>query len=389
MPLFQSAPPFYIKLAMVLVSAICLFYIAILGKEVLSPLLFGLLFSVLLLPLATFFEKRLRIHRSLASAISVLVLILSVGAIIFILASQASGMGNDWPEFKLHLLSSLKSLQQWISTRFHVNMTRQNAYVNNAASQLLTTSPWVVGATLRSLSSVFIFIVFVLIDTFFLLYYRRLLIKFLIAVFEEENSLAVYAIIAQVQRRISQYVQGLLLEMAIVSSVSCLALWILGIDYPILLGLLTGLLNLIPYIGIFISLLITILVAFATAGIAKILVVAVVLFVIHLVDANVLLPVIVAAKVRLNALISIIGVIIGGAAWGVVGAFLAIPVIAIFKIVFDRIESLEPWGMLLGDERDEKEPQPITTEIIKEQNRKQSMQGSKGQGANGESLRLP
>ena len=358
--------PFYTKLAMVLISAICLFYIAILGKDVLSPLLFGLLFAVLLLPIASFLENRLRIHRSLAAGISVFLLILFIVSIVFVIAFQVGAIGDDWPEFKVHLLSSLNKFQLWIARKFNVNMTKQNVYVNNTASQFLAGGPAMIGATVRSISSMFIFLVLILIDTFFLLYYRRLLIKFLVAVFREENSIAVFDIIAKVQSRISQYIQGLLLELAIVSTVCCLALWLMGIDYPILLGLLTGLLNLIPYIGIFISLLLSILVAFASAGIAKIILVIVVLFGIHLLDANVLLPLIVGAKVRLNALITIVGVIIGGAVWGMTGAFLAIPVIAIFKIVFDRVDSLRPWGMLLGDERDEKEPSPLKNEILKE-----------------------
>ena len=130
-------------------------------------------------------------------------------------------------------------------------------------------------------------------------------------------------------------------------------------DYPVLLGLLTGLLNLIPYVGIFISLLLSTLVTFASAGVAKILLVIFTLFGIHLLDANLLLPMIVGAKVRLNGLITIMGVIIGGSVWGITGAFLAIPVIAILKIVFDRIENLKPYGMLLGDGRDDKEAEPI------------------------------
>jgi predicted PurR-regulated permease PerM len=79
-----------------------------------------------------------------------------------------------------------------------------------------------------------------------------------------------------------------------------------------------------------------------------------------------LLPVIVGSKVRINALITILGVIIGEAVWGIPGTFLAIPVIAIMKIVFDRIDSLKPWGMLLGDERDEKHPEPLKAEIKEE-----------------------
>jgi predicted PurR-regulated permease PerM len=130
------------------------------------------------------------------------------------------------------------------------------------------------------------------------------------------------------------------------------------------------LLNLIPYIGIFISLLLSTLVTFATAGVGKILLVIITLFGIHLVDANMLLPMIVGAKVRLNGLITIMGVIIGGSVWGITGAFLAIPVIAILKIVFDRIDSLKPWGMLLGDGRDEKESEPLKVAIDKENEKK-------------------
>jgi len=85
----------------------------------------------------------------------------------------------------------------------------------------------------------------------------------------------------------------------------------------------------------------------------------------------VLLPLIVGAKVRLNALVTIIGVIIGGSVWGITGTFLAIPVIAILKIVFDRIESLKPWGILLGDEKDEKKAGRPGAEIKNEDNNKE------------------
>jgi predicted PurR-regulated permease PerM len=359
----KSIPPFYTKLAMILISVISLFYIAILGKPILSPLLFALLFSVLLLPVAGFLETKLKLHRSLAAVLSVLLLMLMIAAVLYIVISQASNLAENWPQFKLQLLASLKQLQQWISRNFHVNMTRQNNYINDEAAQLLTGGPSMISSTILSLSSVLLFFVLVMIDTFFLLFYRKLLIKFLIDVFREEHSAAVHEIIAEVQIRIRQYIKGLLLEMLIVSTVCCLALWILGVDYPVLLGLLTGLLNLIPYIGIFISLLLSTLVTFATAGVGKILLVIATLFGIHLVDANLLLPLIVGAKVRLNGLITIMGVIIGGSVWGITGAFLAIPVIAIMKIVFDRIDSLKPWGMLLGDGKDEKEAEAIKVSI--------------------------
>src|SRR6185437_8277089 len=355
--------PFYTKLAMVLISLIALCYIAVLGKTVLVPLVFALLFSVMLLPLANFLERRCRLPRSVASILSVLLLVGSLAGLLYLVGSQISNLADDWPQFKQQVMSSVTDVQHWISAKFHIRIRQQMTYVNNATSKLLETGGSVLGDVAMSVSSLLLTLVFILIDTFFLLYYRRLIIRFLVAVFREENAVIVYDIIAQVQSRIRQYILGLLLEMVIVATATCLALWILGIKYAILLGLLTGLFNLVPYIGIISAMLLSVLVTFATAGAAKLLLVVAVILGIHLTDSNVLLPVIVGSKVRINAFITILGVIIGENIWGIAGTFLAIPIIAIAKIVFDRIEPLKPWGLLFGDERDEKQPEPLKAEI--------------------------
>jgi len=364
----QTKPtsPFYTKLAMVLVSLIALFYIADLGKSILAPLVFALLFAVLLLPLANFLEKRIRLPRSMASLLAVLLLILALLGLLYLVGSQISNLAEDWPQFKQQVMASLGNLQHWISVTFHIRIKQQMTYIDNATSHLLASGSSVIGDTLLSLSSLILFLVFIMIDTFFLLYYRRLLIRFLVAVFKEENAEMVYDIIAEIQSRIRQYIMGLVLEMLIVAAATCVALWILGVKYAILLGLITGLFNIIPYIGIFTALLLSTLVTFATAGATKLLLVVATIFGIHLIDANVLLPVIVGSKVRINALITVLGVIIGEALWGIPGTFLAIPVIAMLKIVFDRIDSLKPWGLLLGDERDEHHPESLKKEIKRE-----------------------
>jgi len=362
----KQGSPFYTKLAMVLVSLIALFYIAILGKSILAPLIFALLFAVLLLPLCAFLERRLKFPRSVASLVSVLLLVLSLVGLLYLVGSQVDSLADDWPKFKQQVLTSVDSLQHWISVKFHIRIKQQMTYVNTATSKLLETGSSVIGDVLVSFSSLLVFLVFILIDTFFLLYYRRLIIKFLVAVFREENAVLVYDIIAEIQSRIRQYILGLLLEMVIVATASGLALWMLGVEYALLLGLLIGLFNLIPYIGIACALVLSTVVTFASAGTAKLVLVICTIVGIHLVDSNVLLPVIVGSKVRINALITILGVIVGENVWGITGTFLAIPVIAIIKIVFDRIEPLKPWGMLLGDERDEKQPEPLKQEIKQE-----------------------
>ncbi len=363
MSVSKSLPqPFYTKLAMVLVSLIALSYIAILGKRILSPLIFSLLFSILLIPIANWLERKLKLPRSAASLISVLLFIIIVGSILYLVGSQISNLAQDWPMFKQQLTVSVNNLHDWIATHFKIDTEKQKSFVNNATSGMLSTGTKVIGATVLSLSSILLFLVFMMIDTFFLLFYRRLIMKFLVAVFKEENSAVVYDIIQNVQYIIRKYITGLLLEMSIVSTVCCISFEILGIKYGILLGLITGLFNIIPYIGIFTALLLSTLITFGTAAAAsKVFLVVIIILLMHLIDSNFLLPLIVGSKVKINALITVLGVVTGEMLWGISGMFLSIPIIAMCKIIFDRIESLKPWGLLLGDEKDEnkkRKPKP-------------------------------
>jgi putative permease len=343
--------PFYQKLASVLVSLIAIGYLVILGKEILSPLIFSCLFSILLLPLASFMEKRFGFRRGLASILAILILLAFVSTIIYFVGMQIGGLADDWPQFKIQLNSSLANIQHWIAVKFHINSYKQLTFLKSAASKALDSGTTVLGSTIISLSSFVLFLVFTFIYTLFLLSYRRLIMNFLISVFLEENSTVVYDIVEKVQQILRKYIIGLFIEMCVVSVVVCIAFWALGIKYAALLAIITGLLNIIPYIGIFASMLISFLITFATgASAGKLFLVVITLVITHLVDSNLLLPGIVGSKVKINPLITVLGVVLGEMIWGVSGMFLSIPVIAVLKIIFDRIDSLKPWGILLGEE---------------------------------------
>lgn len=332
-------------------SLLIIGYLTIIAKEVLSPLIFSCLFSILLLPFAGFLEKRIKLPRSAASMISVVILVGVLVLIIYVLGSQLRSLSQDWPQFKTQLDVTLQSFQSWVNTRFNVDTQKQLDYVHSATDKALESSTAVLGTVVLSLSSILLFLVFTFIYTFFFLLYRRLIMKFLISVFLEENTAVVHEVIEQVQYMIRKYIVGLLIEMAIVAFVVSIVFWILGVKYAILLGLITGILNIIPYIGIFSALVLSTLVTFATAAVAtKVILVIVTLIVVHLLDSNLLLPIVVGSKVRINALVTVLGVIIGEMIWGISGMFLSIPVIAVLKIIFDRVEGLKSWGIILGDE---------------------------------------
>ena len=345
--------PFYIKLACVLFSLYMLGNLAILAEEILAPMVLACLLSILLLPVAKWLERKIRFPRSL-SALMCLILILVTFALVFdVIGSQVSGLSKDWPQFQVQLSKSIVDLQRWISKTFDVDASQQAAYIRSATAKLMSTGTSVIGSTLLSVSSVLVFFVFTMLYTFFFLLYRTLIMKFLESIFLNENRGLVHEIIEEVQYIIRKYIIGLLTEMLIIAVGLTLAFWAMGVKYPLLLGLITGLFNVIPYVGIVTAGAISILVTFATAG-GKILGVIIALIVTHLIDTNVILPMAVGSKVKINALITTLGLIVGEMMWGIPGMFLSIPVIAVLKIIFDRVESLKPWGIILGDEEKKK-----------------------------------
>jgi predicted PurR-regulated permease PerM len=355
MPVVKTTSSFAIRFAAILISVIAIGYIAVLAANIIIPLVFALLFSILLLPVAKFFEKRLMFGRGAACGVAVLLFIAGIAIISYTIGAQISNLLQDWPLFRDQLQSSLTDLQKWIAITFHYNIQKQKTYINNAASGVLSGGTSFIGSTILSVSSLALFVVLTLIYTFFMLLYRRVLLKFLIALVNEENNAVVHDVVSNIQIVIRKYILGLLLEMLIVASLCWVSFGILGIKYFILLGLITALFNIVPYVGIFTALLLSALVTFATTGVSThLLLIVITIIIIHLIDSNILLPFIVGSKVSINALITVIGVVAGEMLWGLPGMFLSVPMIAMAKIICDRVEPLKPWAIILGHEKEEK-----------------------------------
>ncbi|MEO6284263.1 MAG: AI-2E family transporter [Dyadobacter sp.] len=359
--------PFYTRLAHVLISIICLVYIAIIGQTLLAPLIFAMLFSLLLLPFAGFLEYRFHFPRALSSMVSLITLICAIAAIFVLLGSQLTALAQDWPAFKQQVLDTTIDLQKWIEVTFHVDSQEQMNYLNDSASKAVNTGTTLLGHTILSVSSILLLLLFTFLYTFFLLLHRRLLLRFIVSVFDQEHSVIVYDIVSQIQYIVKKYIFGLFLQMLLVTGLSCIAFWLLGVKYGLLLGLITGILNLIPYIGILTALLLASLITFATAGTSQLIFVATAIVAIHLVDSNYIMPKIVGSKVKINTLVALIGLVVGEMIWGITGMFLSIPVIAIFKVIFDRVNGLNPWGILLGEEDIEPRSKPAIKEVIEDE----------------------
>ena len=342
--------PFYARLALILICLIGLGYLAMLGENILAPLILGLLFAILLLPLADFLERKLHLPRVATSIISVVLMVVVVASVMYFIGSQLSFLIKEWPQLQGQLQLTITNLQHWIDHTFHIRISKQISYISSFTSKVIAASSTMIGAALLSFSSLLFFFIFTLLYTFFLLFHRKRLVEFLIASFDKKHSEVVLAVINQIQYMIKKYIIGLFIEMVVVALISGLLFWIIGSKFVLLLALITGIFNVIPYIGIFTALLLSTLITFATATPIMALLMALSVLAVHLLDSNILMPVILGSKVRINALVIIIGVIVGEMLWGIAGMFVAIPIIAIMKIICDNVESLYPWAILLGDE---------------------------------------
>jgi predicted PurR-regulated permease PerM len=227
----------------------------------------------------------------------------------------------------------------------------QNEILNKATKKGIDSSTEIVSTTLNSFTDVALNVTLIPIYTFLFLLYQNLFITFLCKLYKPEDHKKLREILFQIKTAVQSYVVGLLFEMVAVSILTTIGLWMIGVQYFILLGILTGILNLVPYIGILFAGALTIIVSLSgSTDLSIVLGVIIVNVVVQLIDNNILVPLFVNSKVQINAFVSIVGIIIGNVLGGITGMFLAIPIIAIIKVIFDRIDTLEPWGYLLGDD---------------------------------------
>ncbi|GAA4185373.1 MULTISPECIES: AI-2E family transporter [Sphingobacterium] len=347
--------PFYVKLACVLISILLLGYLAKIGDTILIPMILGLLFALLLIPLSNFMEKKLRFPRTLAGILSVILFFGVLGYGLFLLASQLTLLKEDFPAFKHQIMDGVDKLQTWVSQQFGIQHKDQIDFINKTASKSVDSGTLFLGTFIMSLSSIFILFVFTFLYTFFLLIYRGHIVKFLLFANRVDDRPIVLDVVNQIQYVVKKYLIGLLIQMSLVSLLVFVTLSLIGVKYSLLLALITGVFNVLPYVGIFSSMLIIAILTFATSSFTHVVLVILALIIVHMIDSNFIVPKIVGSKVKVNSLFAMLSIIIGEMVWGISGMFLAIPILAIVKIVMDRIKELKPWGFLLGEENSKDE----------------------------------
>lgn len=338
--------PFYIKSTVILFGLILLLYALSSLRDILTPICFSFMLAILLNRLVVKLEH-FKISKFWAILIAVLFGFILIAGVAYFISSQILSFGDDLPLLKKKFFLLFSRFQHSFQHTFGFAIKQQDQWISEAETGMKPLIGQTLGTVAGTLGVLFLLPVY----TFLLLYYKNLFLRFLYEIFGDTDTVKVAEVLQETKVAIQRYMVGLLLEGVVVALLNTTALFLLGVKYAILLGIIGALLNLLPYIGGVIAILLPVIVATITKdGIQTQLGVTAAFLFIQFIDNHLLIPLIVSSKVQINAFISIVIVLLGGALWGISGMFLSIPFIGVLKIIFDRIEELKPWGKLLGTE---------------------------------------
>lgn len=326
-------------------------WIIVLAKDLLAPLLMAFFLSIMLLPLYRFFRRK-RFPDVLSIAVSLMALIVVVGLIVWFFSYQISNLVSDFPTIQANVTKHLQSLSVWIENITPYSTEEQTSFISEQSGRVLGYAGNMLSGAALSITNIFIFLGLLPIYIFLLLFYKNLLLRFVFFWFPKDSHKKVEDAMREMEVIIKSYLFGLLIQVSYMTVLVGGTLMIIGIKHALLIGVIFAFLNLIPYVGALLGNIIGVLLTLASSSeLWPIITVLGVIAGAQFLDNNILMPRIVGSKVKINALATIVGVIVGGEIAGIIGMFLSLPLIAVFKIIFDRTENFKQWGVLFGDEK--------------------------------------
>jgi predicted PurR-regulated permease PerM len=322
------------------------------AASVLVTLLVAVLLAYFLDPVVTWMEEW-HIPRALGSLLVVLFTIAVMLLLTVFLIERADQFGQDWPKYREPLHKIATAVQERMSTfEEHVSeIGPSQAAIPGQTVVTLEPHP-IRAAVLARLSSVYEVLLaatFVPFLLFFMLAAKRQVWHATMQLFPSTKRTEVKETLADVTQVLRSYVIGTALVGLVLIFASWLLFWGMGLEFPFLLALVSGLANLIPYLGVVLSWIPPMLIGlkqFHTAG--PFIGIFAALTVLHLVTANLLIPALVGWRVRLNALALTVSILFWGWLWGGMGLILAVPITAVIKVICDHNEELQPVGRWLS-----------------------------------------
>jgi predicted PurR-regulated permease PerM len=337
-----------------LLFIVLLVFVLYVLQPLIIPLLFAIILSISIFPLVKFLERKLRFKRVFSALTAILVMIVVIGLLFTFIGIQISEIVSKSDMYALRLEQIYNRHIAQIENDFGINrndFVKGNFDFGKTLKENFSNIISFLGASGGILSD----IILIPLYMFFFLFYRKFFQIFIYKVFcKGDDNTKVKLLIQKLYKVQQNYLVGLFTVMGIVGLLNSLGLLILGIENPFFYGFLAALLLLIPYVGIIIGSIIPAIIALVTKDSAMYSVGVIGLFsFVQFIEGNFITPKITGSKVSINALVAIVSIIGFSMLWGTSGMILALPIVASLKILFDAIPSLEPYGFVLGEPRED------------------------------------
>lgn len=319
------------------------------GKALFIPLSFAILISFILYPICKLIEKK-GVNSTVAIFISIFGLVVLASFITYLFILQIIAFSNEWQFFRVKLVETALQLSHYLSEQFNLSSENQMVFLKNAINNSGTQAISLLQNTLYSLSESLFYLVIIPVYSILILHYRQLLVNVLYHIFPSEKKETIREILVETIHAYYNFIKGMGLVYIIVGVLNSIGLAIIGVPHPILFGFTASVLTFIPYVGILISSLLPIAISWITFNSIWYPIGVVIVFgIVQLLEAYIIFPFAVGSRLKINTLVIILVVIIGGILWGAAGMILFIPFVSIAKLIAIRTKGLKILEILLGE----------------------------------------
>jgi predicted PurR-regulated permease PerM len=319
------------------------------GKSLFIPLSFAILISCILYPVCKLMEKK-GINSGVAIFISIFGMFVVLCSVVYLFFLQIIAFSNEWQFFRVKLLETAVQMSSYLSEQFNLSSENQIMLLKNVINNSGTQAISLLQNTLYSLSESVFYLIIIPVYSILILYYRQLFVHALYHIFPSEKRETIREILVETIHAYYNFIKGMGMVYLIVGILNSIGLAIIGIPHPILFGFTASILTFIPYVGILISGLLPIAVSWITFNSIWYPIGVVIVFsLVQLLEAYIIFPYAVGSRLKINTLVIIMVISIGGILWGAAGMILFIPFVSITKLIADRTKGLKTLAIILGD----------------------------------------
>ena len=321
------------------------------AKPVLVVVLVSVLLSFILAPIVDICD-RIRLPRALGSGVALLVLLSLSYGLMYFSYNRAISFLDELPRYTHRIRESVATFRQRTE---RIQKTAENVIPGEQDEKntvkVKQSSSWVDKLTegAGTITETLLMIGFIPFLSYFMLSWQEHVRSSTVMLFKLEHRNTAYVTLGLISAMIRSFIVGNLVVGIFISVVSMIVFAVLGLPYFYFLGVLSGFLSLIPYLGVILALVPPIVAGMGQIHSEQVLVIIATVLGLHLFALNVLYPKIIGKRLQLNPLAVTITLLFWGWLWGAMGLILAVPITAALKIIFDHVEGLRSWGAWLGE----------------------------------------